>query len=148
MLVTSRKSSILRANTLIFIFDQSSCHTKYDKQALQAKNILVKDGGPPRVRDTVWAGNVQEMVLPDGHAKGLRTILTERGINHQRMKADDMRVVLSQHDEFQNEKGVVQQFVQGRGHKAYFLPEFHYEMNPIERVWGQSKCYCRAYTNP
>ena len=134
-------------HTLVFIFDQSSCHTKYDDQALLAKNILVKDGGPRRVRDTVWAGNVQEMVLPDGRAKGLRTVLTERGINPQRMKADDMRIVLSQHDDFRNEKAAVQQYVEGRGHKSYFLPKFHCEMNPIERVWGQSKRYCRAYTN-
>ena len=51
-----------------------------------------------RVRDTVWTGRVQEMVLPDGSAKGLRTILAERGINHKRMKAGDMRTVLSNHD--------------------------------------------------
>ena len=90
---------------------------------------------------------MHEIVLPDGRAKGLRTILTERGINHQRMKADDMQIVLSQNDDFRNEKAAVQQYVEGRGHKAYFLPKFHCEMNPIERVWGQSKRYCRAYTN-
>ena len=87
------------------------------------------------------------MVLADGSAKVLRTILTERGINHQRMKADDMRTVLSQNDDFKNEKAAVQQYVESRGHKAFFLPKFHCEMNPIERVWGQSKRYCRAYTN-
>ena len=116
-------------HTLIFVFDQSSCHTKYDDQALLAKNILVKDSGPRRVRDTVWAGNVQEMVLPDGSAKGLRTILAERGINHERMKADDMRTVLSNHDDFRNEKAAVQQYIESRGHHAFFLPKFHCEMN-------------------
>ena len=63
-------------HTLIYVFHQSSCHTtEYGDQSLLAKNIMVKDGGPRRVRDTctVWAGNVQEMVLPDGSAKGLRT---------------------------------------------------------------------------
>ncbi len=30
---------------------------------------------------------------------------------------------------------------------AFFLPKFHCKLNPIERVWGQSKVYCRAYTN-
>ena len=40
-------------HTLVFVFDQSSCHTKYDDQALLTKNILVKGGGPRRVRDTV-----------------------------------------------------------------------------------------------
>ena len=94
-------------HTIVFVFDQSSCHTKYDDHALLAKNILVKDGGPRRVRDTVWAGSVQEMVLPDGQAKGLRTILAERGIDMVRMKAEDMRTVLSNHDDFRNEKAAV-----------------------------------------
>ena len=40
--------------TIVWLFDQSSCHRKFNEQALLAKNILVKDGGPRRVRDTVW----------------------------------------------------------------------------------------------
>lgn len=95
-------------HTLVFVFTQSSCHTKYDDHAFLAKNMLVKDGGPRRVRDTVWAGRVQEMVLPGGSAKGLRTILADQGINHERMKADDMRTVLSNHVDFKNEKAAMQ----------------------------------------
>ena len=30
---------------------------------------------------------------------------------------------------------------------CFFLPKFHCKLNPIERVWGQSKHYCRAHTN-
>ena len=45
-------------HTFVLVFDQSSCHTKYDDHALLVKNILVKDGSPRRVRDTVWAGRV------------------------------------------------------------------------------------------
>ena len=47
--------------------------TKFDEEALVTKNLLVKDGDERRVHDTVWAGKVQEIVLPDGSAKGLRT---------------------------------------------------------------------------
>ncbi len=42
-------------HTVVFILDQSSCHKKFAEHALIAKNILVKDGGPRRVRDTTWA---------------------------------------------------------------------------------------------
>lgn len=87
------------------------------------------------------------MVNPDGSAKGLRTILAERGINTARMKADDMRTVLSYHDDFLNEKANVEHYVESRGHIALFLPKFHCELNPIEQVWGHSKRYYRAYTN-
>ena len=30
-------------------------------------------------------------------------------------------------------------------HIAYFLPKYHCELNPIERVWAQTKRYMRAY---
>ena len=63
------------------------------------------------------------------------------------MKADDMRTVLSFHDDFQNEKTLVEQFVIERGHQCLFLPKFHCELNAIERFWGQAKVYSRAYTN-
>ena len=85
------------SHTVAFILDQSSCHHKFDDQALVARNILVKDGGPRRVRDTVWGGRPQSMVLPDGSAKGLRTILAERGIFTSTLKADDMRIIMSNH---------------------------------------------------
>ena len=87
------------------------------------------------------------MVNDNGSAKGLRTILRERGINTINMKADDMRTVLSFHEDFQKENTIVEHYLKGRGHKAFFLPKFHCELNPIERVWGQAKVYCRAYTN-
>ena len=63
---------------------------RFDEEALIAKSILVKDGGPRRVHDTVWAEQPQAIVNSDGSAKDLRTILAERGINTVRMKADDI----------------------------------------------------------
>lgn len=87
------------------------------------------------------------MVHPDGTAKGLKTILRERGINSSTLKADDMRTILANHDDFLNEKTEVEHFIENRGFQCLFLPKFHCELNPIERVWGQSKRYCRAYSN-
>ena len=58
-----------------------------------------------------------------------------------------MRAVLSFHDDFLNENTIVAHYLKDKGHKAYLLPEFHCELNPTERVWGQAKVYCHAYTN-
>ena len=65
------------SHTVVFILDERSCHCKFDERALVARNIPVKDGGSRRVQDTVWAGQPQSMVLPDGSAKGLQRILNE-----------------------------------------------------------------------
>ena len=78
------------SHTVVFILDQNSCHRKFNEKALIARNILVKDGGPRRLRDNVWANHPQSMVKGDGSAKVLRTILQERGINVGTLKADDM----------------------------------------------------------
>ena len=100
------------AHTVAFIFDQSSSHRKFDEHALLAKNIIVKDRGERRVRDTTWAGRLQAMVNADGTAKGLRTILHGRGINTSTLKADDMRTILSNHDDFANEKTQVEHYIE------------------------------------
>ena len=126
------------SHTIVWLFDQSSCHRKFNECALQAKSILVKDGGPRRVRDTTWAGEPQSMVSSDGTAKGLRTILRERGINTECMLADDMRVVLLNHDDFAMEQTIAEH---------YLKDQFHCELNTIERVWAQAKVFCRAHTN-
>lgn len=47
------------------------------------------------------------MVVPDGTAKGLRIILAERGLNTERMKVDNIKTVLPNHDDFRNDKAVV-----------------------------------------
>ena len=107
----------------------------------------MKDGGQRRVRDTVWGNRPQEIVTDDGVAKGLQTILLKRGINTSTMHAEDMRVMLSNHDDFANEKKIVEHFLQERDHLAYFLPKFHCELNAIERVWGLAKVYCQDHTN-
>ena len=94
------------------------------------------------------AGRPQSMVHPDDErAKGLKTILQERGINSSTLKADDMRTILSNHDDFLNEKTEVKHYIENRGFQCFFLPKLHCKLNPIERVWGQSKRYCRAYSN-
>ena len=43
-----------------------------------------------------------------GVPKGMKRILEERGINTQTHKGDDMRVILANHDDFRDEKTVVE----------------------------------------
>ena len=36
-------------------------------------------------------------------------------------------------------------YLESKGHKALYLPKFHPELNPIERILAQSKRYTKAY---
>ena len=56
------------------------------------------------------------------------------GINTGTLKADDMRTILANHEDFVNEKTQVEHYVNNRGLQCFFLPKFHCELNPIERV--------------
>lgn len=50
-----------------------------------------------------------------------------------------MRKVLSEQADFRSEKPLLQIVIEKAGHKCYFLPKFHCELNPIEMVWGWAK---------
>ena len=130
-------------HTLVWLFDQSSCHRAYAPDALNSNNMNVKPGGSQAVmRDTVWAGKIRRLVFDDGVSKGMKQVLEERGINTGTLKADDMQVILANHDDFRAEKTIIEHFLSSRGHRIHFIPKFHCELNPIECVWGQAKrCY-------
>ena len=133
---------------LVWIFDHSSCHTAMADDALDAGKMNVNPGGKqPVMRDTVWAGKQQKMTFTLGIPKGLRRVLEERGINTSSLTGPQMKKILSNHDDFKNEKPKVITFLSQRGHTALFLPnlKFHPELNPIERVWGQAKRYSKAH---
>ena len=91
------------------------------------------------MRDTMWGGRVQKMVDANGVPKGMRQVLQERGINTSAMAAADMQVVLANHEDFRTEKNSWNTIYMKKGLKAVFLPKFHCELNPIERVWRQAK---------
>ncbi|EAU83213.1 hypothetical protein CC1G_11674 [Coprinopsis cinerea okayama7 len=55
-----------------------------------------------------------------------------------------MRKVLSEQEDFLNEKPLLQVIIERAGHKCYFLPKFHCELNPIEMQWGWVKGRYRA----
>lgn len=82
-----------------------------------------------------------------GVPKGLRVVLEERGVDTRGMNGEKMREVLGSHPDFKNEKSRVERFLMDKQHIVYLLPKFHCELNPIERVWAQSKKYTKAYCN-
>ena len=137
-----------RAFNHVWIFDHSCGHTAFAPDALVASRLNRKPGGKqPAMRDTVWAGKPQKLVLEDGTPKGAAMILEERGIRTSSLKLEQLIVILSQHDDFKNEKNSLETMLSGKGHTAVFLPKFHCELNGIERVWGHSKRITRAYCN-
>ena len=58
-------------------------------------------------------------------------------------KPDMVKVLDAMHD-FKTQKTRVEELVTRHGHRYTFLPKYHCELNPIERVWGQAKRYIRA----
>ena len=93
------------------------------------------------MQDTEWGGIPQSMTLEDGRPKGMKNILQEWGINTATLNADDMRTILANHDDFVKEKTLVEHYLTDRGHTVFFIPKFHCELNPIERVWGQASLH-------
>ena len=126
----------------IWLFDQSSGHCAFREDALNINRVNVGSGGAQaRMRDTIWDGRVQKMCFSDGQPKGMKIVLQERGIDTSRMKAADMRLVLRNHADFKHEKTALEHLVQEKRQRAIYLPKFHCELNPIERVWGEASFF-------
>ena len=89
----------------------------------------------PQMRSTQWNGKEQLIALPDSKPKGMRLVLQERGIDTFGMNSEDMREALSTFTDFQNPKTIVEEYIESCGHICLFLPKYHCELNPIERVW-------------
>ena len=94
---------------ILWLFDQSSGHTAMAADALVAAWMNVSNGGvQPKMHDTVMpGGRVQKMTTADGEAKGLWMVLTEGG-STVRLKKEVMIKILSQHDDFRDEKTIVE----------------------------------------
>ncbi|KAE9389954.1 hypothetical protein BT96DRAFT_834161 [Gymnopus androsaceus JB14] len=58
-----------------------------------------------------------------------------------------MRRVLELQTDFKEEKPLLQIIIEEAGHKCFFLPKFHCELNPIELVWGNMKRNFREETD-
>ena len=130
---------------VVFVFDHSSCHGAYAEDALNASRMNAKPGGKqPLMHDTFWKGNPQSMVNR-GVAKGLIQVLTERGRYRKGMVLQEMRDEIATHPDFKEEKTRIEYCLNNKGFACMFLPKFHCELNPIERVWAQAKRYTREH---
>ena len=76
------------------------------------------------------------MVLPDGSAKGLRTILQERGIHTVTLNADDMRKILSN---FAKDTG--RTLRHQPGFSVFFSTEVSLRINPHRAGMGAIKAF-------
>ena len=132
----------------IFLFDNAPSHRKVADDALNADRMNVGPGGKqPKMRDTVWEGHIQKMVDRNGIPKGMKAILEERGVDTAGMRGTDMRKLIKSYPDFQQQKTILEDRVERRGHICLFYPKFHCELSPIERVWCQSKQYTRAHAD-
>ena len=107
--------------------------------ALDVNKMNVRPGGKQRImHDTGWDGRIWHLYTTahDGTkvAKGLKMVLEERGVSTAGKSADWMREILAKHSDFRDEKSMIEQMLIQRGHVPCFLPKFHPELNPIERV--------------
>ena len=153
----------------VFAFDNSSSHAKLADDTLNAANMNLNPGGKqPIMRDTIFNGQVQSMVFPFdypneafcGKPKGMKVVLQERGLWDSGLKAFCgknnislenprccARHVLAAQEDFCNQKPLLQEIIEGLGHKVIFYPKFHCELNYIEMYWGAAKRYTRQHCN-
>ena len=126
--------------TLLWIFDHSSNHASKGKDALIASRMNVGSGRKqPAMQDTVFNDKPFKIFLPNGEPKGLKMVLEERGVDCKGLLRKDMISILEKHSDFANEKSMIEKLLESRGHTCLFLPKFHCELNPIERVWCHAK---------
>ena len=80
----------------LFIFDNAPSHRKKPPDSLNAEKMNISDGGKqPHMRDTVWRGRLQRMVMENGQQKGMKRVLEERGVETAGMNAEKMREELN-----------------------------------------------------
>ena len=132
----------------MFIFDNAPLHRKKPEDALDPDKMNISNGGKqPVMHDTTWNGSTQKMTLSDGRQKGMKMVLEERGVDTHGMNAAQMQLELKKFPDFQQSTTIVEEIITGKGHLCQFLPSFHCELNPIERVWCHAKKYIRAHCN-
>lgn len=140
--------------------------------AMRSTKLLENYVGNLPVYPALRAGDVQHLTFQPGDPppfykldlleneyigmpKGAKQIAFERGLwkNGMVLKDDENQQRSCYHalaacPDFQNfVKSALQEEIEKLGHGCDFLPKFHCELNPIERVWAKSKRYVRDHTD-
>ncbi|PKB95594.1 hypothetical protein RhiirA5_302831, partial [Rhizophagus irregularis] len=151
----------------VFAFDNFTSHGAFSSDALIASHMNVGPGGKqPKMRNTIFNGNVQFMNFPDNHPeeslrgkqKGMKQILYERqlltpglkGFCKNKETIDNqccMQHILENQPDFLAQKCMIQEIIESKGHKVIFYPKFHCELNYIEMYWSATKRYSRNNCN-
>src|SRR5260364_113944 len=96
---------------------------------------------------------------PDLHGKpkGLRQVLSERGLWRDGMKLKCKRrceqgrtnccarMTMANQPDFRAQRGRLEEVIISAGHEVIFYPKFHCELNYIENFWGSAKRYARNH---
>lgn len=114
----------------------------------EKQSLVFLPGDPPPQFDPTAVDYV-------GQAKGLAQVAYERGLWRPGMVKHDAENVerslihvLGKCADFQQEvMSILKEEILDHGHKCDFLPKFHCELNPIERIWAKSKWYIRMWSD-
>jgi transposase len=126
-------------------FDSSANHRAYAPNALVAAHMNVGSGGKqPLMRDGWYIDKktgqrVVQAMHNDGVAKGLKMVLTERGIDVSNKNQEELTEIMAAQADFKEQKCLLQEWIERRGHICLFFPKFHPELNAIEMVWSSWK---------
>lgn len=147
----------------LFMFDNSSNHSCMPEDALNVWHMNLKPGGKqahmrPGVNSRT--GEIQPMDFDNGTQKGVKVVLQERGLWHDKLRLDcsqsdpqDIhpiknfccaRHILASEPDFKaHQVSILEEVIMNAGHQALFYPRFHCELNAIEYYWGSAKQYTR-----
>ncbi|PWW79104.1 hypothetical protein C7212DRAFT_153062 [Tuber magnatum] len=130
----------------LFLYDNASSHSSYADDALRVQNMNLGSGGEQAVlRDGYFIKNgvqtIQKMVNNEGIPKGIEEYcedckpflgskcLTCETISSSCGESCCARRILSQQDDFQQQKGKLQEMIELTGHKIMFYPKFLCKLN-------------------
>ena len=143
---------------LLFAFDNSMTHHARPPDGLDAALITLGDGGKntPAMKET-WFINadgcrvtqrLQHAIQPGqpkAVCKGIKTILTERGLWTNDMNLTSARACLASQPDFLAQGEWLREAVEGSDHHIIFYPKYHCELNWIEMVWAHLKAHLRRH---